>query len=134
MKALNNYLSAMALWSSCEALVVGARAGLSPQTMIDVWQTSTASSHAVNVKIPQAVLPRTFDYGFTLGLLAKDLGIAAQIAREQDVAAPFLGQLQATVGLAADALGFGADMTAMLQLVEKWSDFEVPAVKKGTPS
>ena len=128
MKALNNYLSASALWAACEALVVGARAGLDPRMMVEVWRTSTARSHSVDVKIPLAVLPRTFDYGFTLGLLAKDLGIAAQLSREQDVATPMLAQTHASFALAAEALGAGTDMTAVIQLIEGWADFTVPAV------
>jgi 3-hydroxyisobutyrate dehydrogenase len=127
MKALNNFLSASALWAACEALVAGAKAGLDPQTMIDVWSTSTARSHAVDVKIPKAVLPRTFDYGFALGLMAKDLGIAAGIARQNDVAAPMIAQTHAAFALAADALGETADLTTILTLIERWSAFALPA-------
>ncbi|GAC1575212.1 MAG: hypothetical protein NVS3B7_07630 [Candidatus Elarobacter sp.] len=127
MKALNNFLSASAMWAGCEALVAGAKAGLDPQTMIDVWSTSTARSHAVDVKIPKAVLPRTFDYGFALGLMAKDLGIAAEIARQNDVAAPMIAQTQASFALAADALGPQADLTRIITLIERWSAFAVPS-------
>jgi 3-hydroxyisobutyrate dehydrogenase len=128
MKALNNFLSAVALWATSEALVVGARAGLDPRTMVDVWKTSTASSHAVNVKVPQAVLPRTFDYGFALGLMSKDLAIAGGLAREVDASTPMLAQAEATWALARDALGAQADMTEVIRLIEKWSHYEVPAV------
>jgi 3-hydroxyisobutyrate dehydrogenase len=127
MKALNNFLSASAMWAACEALVAGSKAGLDPATMVDVWSTSTARSHAVDVKLRQAVLPRTFDYGFALGLMAKDLGIAAQIARQYDVAAPMIAQTQANFSLAADSLGPQADLTTILQLIERWSGFSVPA-------
>ena len=136
MKALNNFLSASALWASCEALVAGAKAGLDPQTMIDVWSTSTARSHAVDVKIPKAVLPRTFDYGFALGLMAKDLGIAAGIARQNDVAAPMIAQTHAAFALAAEALGPTADLTTIVTLIERWSAFALPAIteKEHAPS
>jgi 3-hydroxyisobutyrate dehydrogenase len=134
MKALNNFLSASALWASCEALVAGAKAGLDPQTMIDVWSTSTARSHAVDVKIPKAVLPRTFDYGFALGLMAKDLGIAAGIARQNDVAAPMIAQTHAAFALAADALGPTADLTTIVTLIERWSAFTLPASTEKEPT
>lgn len=127
MKALNNFLSASAMWAACEALVAGSKAGLDPATMVDVWSTSTARSHAVDVKLRKAVLPRTFDYGFALGLMAKDLGIAAQIARRNDVAAPMIAQTQAIFSLAAEALGSQADLTTVLTLIERWSGFAVPA-------
>jgi 3-hydroxyisobutyrate dehydrogenase len=134
MKALNNFLSASALWASCEALVAGAKAGLDPQTMIDVWSTSTARSHAVEVKIPAAVLPRTFDYGFALGLMAKDLGIAAGIARQNDVAAPMIAQTHAAFALAAEALGATADLTTVVTLIERWSAFAIPAITEKEPT
>lgn len=127
MKALNNFLSAVALWATSEALVVGAKSGLDPATMIDVWKTSTGTSHAVQVKVPAATLPRTFDYGFSVGLMAKDLAIAAGIARGVDASAPLIAESAATWALAREALGFDRDVTAVITLIEGWSRFEVPA-------
>ncbi len=127
MKALNNYLSAVAMWASCEALLIGARAGLDPETMVEVWKTGTARSHAVEVKIPKAVLPRSFDYGFTVGLMAKDLTIAARLARSMDVPAPMLTATEEHMLFARDALGAEADLTAVITLLERWAGFELPA-------
>lgn len=127
MKALNNYLSSVALWASAEALLIGARAGLDPATMVDVWSKGTAASHAVQVKIPLAMLPRTFDYGFTIGLLAKDLDIAAGIARELDVPVPMIAANERNWQLAKHELGGDADYTSVIKLLERWSGFELPA-------
>jgi 3-hydroxyisobutyrate dehydrogenase len=132
MKALNNYLSAAAMWASCEALLIGARAGLDPSMMVDVWRTSTARSHAVEVKIPTAVLGRSFDYGFTLGLMAKDLSIAARLARSLDVPAPLLAATEEHLLFARDALGHNCDLTSLITLLERWANFELPAVQ-GVP-
>ena len=130
MKALNNFLSAVGLWAASEALVVGAKSGLDPRTMLEVWSKSTGTNHAVTTKMPMATLPRTFDYGFTCGLMAKDLGIAAGIARDVDASAPMLAQSAATWALAREALGFDCDQTAIIRLIEAWSGFEVPAVPR----
>ncbi len=129
IKALNNYLSAAAMWASCEALLIGARAGLDPSVMVDVWRSSTARSHAVEVKIPAAVLGRSFDYGFTLGLMAKDLSIAARLARSLDIPAPLLAATEEHLLFARDALGHNADLTSLLTLLERWANFELPAVE-----
>jgi 3-hydroxyisobutyrate dehydrogenase len=118
MKALNNFLSS--------ALLVGARAGLDPKTMVEVWSKGTASSHAVQVKLPLAMLPRTFDYGFTIGLLAKDLHIAGEIARGFDLPMPMLASAENQWELAKHELGAQADYTAVLLLLEKWGGFSVP--------
>jgi 3-hydroxyisobutyrate dehydrogenase-like beta-hydroxyacid dehydrogenase len=130
IKALNNFLAAVGLWATSEALVVGAKAGLDPQTMIDVWSTSSGKNDAVLTKAPAAILPRSFDYGFSVGLMAKDLGIAAGIARDVDVAAPLLAEHAATWALAREALGFDRDMTAIVTLIESWCGYEVPAVAR----
>jgi 3-hydroxyisobutyrate dehydrogenase len=129
MKALNNYLSAAALWASCEALLIGARAGLDPSLMVDVWKSSTARSHAVEVKIPAAVLGRSFDYGFTLGLMAKDLTIAARLARSLDMPAPLLAATEEHLLFAREALGHDADLTSLIRLLERWARFEMPTVQ-----
>ncbi len=129
IKALNNYLSAAAMWASCEALLIGARAGLDPALMVDVWRLSTARSHAVEVKIPAAVLGRSFDYGFTLGLMAKDLSIAARLARSLDIPAPLLAATEEHLLFARDALGHNADLTSLITLLERWANFELPAVE-----
>ena len=126
MKALNNFLSSVALWASAEALLVGARAGLDPKTMVEVWSKGTASSHAVQVKLPLAMLPRTFDYGFSIGLLAKDLHIAGEIARGFDLPMPMLASAENQWELAKHELGAQADYTAVLLLLEKWGGFSVP--------
>jgi 3-hydroxyisobutyrate dehydrogenase len=130
MKALNNFLSAVGLWAASEALVVGAKSGLDPKTMLEVWAKSTGTNHAVTTKMPMATLPRTFDYGFTCGLMAKDLGIAAGIARDVDASAPMLAQSAATWALAREALGFDCDQTAIIRLIEDWAHFTVPAVPR----
>ena len=127
MKALNNYLSSVALWSGAEALVIGARCGLDPRTMVEVWGKGTARSHAMEVKIPLAMLPRTFDYGFTIGLLAKDLAIAAGVARDAEVEAPMLLETEAHWKEALNELGGATDYTAVIKLIERWARFEVPA-------
>jgi 3-hydroxyisobutyrate dehydrogenase-like beta-hydroxyacid dehydrogenase len=121
MKALNNFLAAISLWAASEALVVGAKSGLDPATMIAVWQKSSGNSDAVQVKMPRSTLPRTFDYGFSVGLMAKDLAIAAGIARDVDASAPLIAQQAATWALAREALGFDRDMTAVITLIESWA-------------
>lgn len=127
LKALNNYLSAVTLWSASEALLIGARAGLDPSTMVEIWQSGSGRSHATEVKLPRAILPRSFDYGMTMRLFAKDVSIAARLARELDVPAPALAAAEENWRLAKLALGPEEDISALLRLLERWAGFEVPA-------
>src|SRR5579872_6483850 len=127
LKALNNFLSGVSLWATCEALLVGAKAGLDPQTMVDVIKTSSGQTNALDTKIVLSVLPRTFDYGFSMRLIAKDIAIAARLARELYVAAPMLAGAEEHWMLAKSELGEDADFSAVMQLLERWAGYELPA-------
>lgn len=126
LKALNNFLSGVSLWATCEALVIGAKAGLDLQTMVDIIKTSSGQTNALDTKIVNSVLPRTFDAGFSMRLISKDVSIAARLARELDVPAPVLAQAEENWMLAKSQLGEDADFSAVVRLLESWADFELP--------
>src|SRR5579863_1171314 len=131
LKALNNFLSGVSLWATCEALLIGAKSGLDLQTMVDVIKTSSGQTNALDTKIVMSVLPRTFDYGFSMRLISKDVSIAARLARELDVPAPVLAQAEENWMLAKSQLGDDADFSAVMRLLEAWAGFELPKVELG---
>lgn len=111
MKALNNFLAATSFAAAAEAVAVGRRFGLNPAVMTDVINVSTGRSFATENLIKQHVLSETFGTGFALGLLAKDVGIAADLAEQIGMDAP-LGQLVRDMwARARDALGGDQDHT-----------------------
>ena len=73
MKLVNNLMAATALAATAEAVVMGVKAGLDAQVVIDVLNAGSGGTHASRDKFPRAVLPRTFDYGFATGLMVKDV-------------------------------------------------------------
>jgi 3-hydroxyisobutyrate dehydrogenase len=91
MKLINNLMAATALAATAEVMVMGVKAGLDAQVMIDVLNAGSGATDASRNKFPKAVLPRTFDYGFATGLMAKDvrlfleeadaLGLSVELAR-----------------------------------------------------
>lgn len=81
MKALNNYVSAAGLVAACEALLIGRRFGLQPDTIIDVLNASTGKNNSTDVKMKQFVVSESFASGFSLALMAKDLRIAADLSK-----------------------------------------------------
>jgi len=111
MKALNNFLAGTSFAAVAEAIVVGRQFGLDPAVMTDVINASTGRSFASESLITQHVLSGKFATGFALALLAKDVKIAADLAREIGVDAP-LGRLVSDLwGDARDALGGEQDHT-----------------------
>lgn len=81
MKLVNNLMAATSLAATAEVVVMGVKAGLDPTVMIDVLNAGSGATHASRDKFPRAVLPRTFDYGFTTGLMVKDLRLYLDEAR-----------------------------------------------------
>ncbi len=75
LKVLNNFLSATALVASSEAVAFGVKVGLDMKTILDVVNVSSGQNTATRDKFPQRVLTETYDAGFRVEQLAKDLGL-----------------------------------------------------------
>lgn len=118
LKALNNLLSATSMLASSEALTIARRFGLDPEVALEVINASSGRSGSTELKLPEYVLPGTYDSGFSLALMVKDVGIAVGLG-ESLGAAPRLGA--ATAGLwneAASELAADADHTEIARWVE----------------
>jgi 3-hydroxyisobutyrate dehydrogenase len=125
MKALNNLVSSGGFLIGIEALLIGSRFGIDPETMVDILNVSTGMNNSTQKKFKQYVLSRKFDSGFALGLMVKDLSIALGIARDEGVNAPFAGLCRDLWAGAGAVLGPQADHTAMAQLSEKLAGGEI---------
>lgn len=116
IKALNNLLSATSLLASSEVLATAIEFGLDPKVVLDVINRSSGKSFSTELKLPKFVLPGSFDSGFGLRLMLKDMQIAIGLARETGTPA-LLGEAATQYwAQAADALTEGADHTE----IAKW--------------
>jgi 3-hydroxyisobutyrate dehydrogenase len=118
MKALNNYLSAGALAMAAEAVLAGERFGLDPKLMIDIFNASTGRNTATDNKYPKFVLNRKFDSGFFLGLMAKDLRLALELAEDSGTPVDLLKPVVQMWSEAEQRLGFKADNTEIVKYLE----------------
>ena len=85
VKALNNLMSATHLLVTCEAVLAGQRFGLDTDAMLAVFNTSSGRSGSTENKMPNFILPGTFNSGFGLRLMLKDMKIAVQLAVQEGV-------------------------------------------------
>jgi 3-hydroxyisobutyrate dehydrogenase len=85
VKALNNLLSATHLLITSEAMLAGERFGLDPKVMLDIFNGSSGRSGSTENKFPNFILPNTFNSGFGLRLMLKDMKIAVELAAEVNV-------------------------------------------------
>ena len=118
-KVLNNYVSAAGLAAAAEAVLVGQRFGIDPHTLIGVINASTGRNNSTENKFEQFILNGKFNSGFALGLMAKDLSLAMEVADACDVPAE-LGR--ATLALwkeAEQAVGGVADHTEIARFVNE---------------
>ena len=118
MKALNNLASAGALLVTIEVLLIGQRSGLDPGLMTEILNVSTGRNNSTDKKIFPHVLSRKFDSGFSLALMAKDLGTAAGLAESTNTASVYAEQTVEAARAALAALGPDADHTAIARWVE----------------
>ena len=125
MKVINNLLSATATAATSEAMVLGVKAGLDPYVMIDVINAGSGRSTASEDKFPRAVLPRTFDFGFALGLLSKDVNLC--IGEAEALGVPmWIGNAVKQLWLYGLAQGGpDQDFTNLITHIEKWSGVTV---------
>jgi 3-hydroxyisobutyrate dehydrogenase len=119
MKALNNLVSAGGFLVGIEALLIGQRFGLDPALMVDVLNVSTGMNNSTQKKFRQFVLSRSFDSGFGLDLMLKDVSIALGIARDTATPAPFSSLCRELSAAAQAMLGQGADHTELAKISER---------------
>jgi 3-hydroxyisobutyrate dehydrogenase len=119
VKAINNLLSASHLLATSEAMVVAERFGLDIERVLDAINTSSGRSGSTEAKWPRFVLPQTYDSGFALQLMLKDMQIALSLARYVDSAAPLAEAAIRQWSAAAAALPASADHTEIARWVRE---------------
>ena len=117
-KLANNLLSLAAIATTAEAMTLGIKAGLDPARMIEVLNAGTGANSATRDKWPRAVLPRTFDFGFSAQLSLKDTRLALEEAQAMGVPLPTGERLAALLDRVLATYGDDADFTAMAKVVE----------------
>ena len=132
MKLANNFLSATAMAATSEAVVMGVKSGLDPAVMIDVINAGSGMNTASRDKFPRAILPRSFDFGFTNALMVKDVGLALEEMKSLGLSmevAEAVGRLWETV---IRDMGPESDFTSVIKPIEKAAGVIVRGAKGGS--
>ena len=133
LKLLNNLLSATGMAASCEAFILGAKAGLDPQKMLEIINSGEASSSATRNKFPQSILPRRFDYGARMAITAKDISLTVGEAEELGVPMWIAQSVRQVWKYAVSQGGADRDGTALITYLEPWAGVEVRSHIQATP-
>jgi len=106
-KLITQYLGYTNFVAAIEGMLIGAKAGIDLGVLAQIVPVSAGASRTFD-NIPRSVLPGTFNAGGTLDIVAKDLQLARDLARE--VGAPaHLGLLAHDVLSRAQAQGWGQE-------------------------
>ncbi len=85
MKLINNQLAGVTLAATIEALLIGRKAGLTFADMQQVLSGTAANNAHLHRAIPERVIKRDFENGFSMNLMVKDAGLALDLAQRVGV-------------------------------------------------
>ena len=122
LKLLNNMLSSTAFAITSEAFVAGVRGGLDPAVMMAAINAGSGRSGASQDKFMKQVLPRSFDFGFPVGSVCKDIGLAIEECEALGVPM-WVGNASRQVwNFAGRQDGPQRDMTELVKTIEGWAE------------
>ncbi len=130
VKACNQVVVAMNYAAVSEALVLGSKAGVAPEKIVEVLNGGLAASRVLEMRGP-SMIDHNFAPGFRVNLHRKDLGIALATGKEYDVPMP----ATALVSQLFDALSAGGngdlDHSSLVTVFEQLANHKVGANQGG---
>ncbi|MBT4905821.1 MAG: NAD(P)-dependent oxidoreductase [Rhodospirillaceae bacterium] len=123
VKLLNNFLSATAMAATSEAVQFGLSQGVAMETILDVVNVSTGRNTASADKFPKRVATETFDAGFAMSLMTKDVALYFDEVRKSSTSDK-VGTVMTGLWNAADGAMPGADFTEIYKYLRDLSDGE----------
>jgi 4-hydroxybutyrate dehydrogenase/sulfolactaldehyde 3-reductase len=125
MKIVNNFQGNVQAQVTAEALVLGARLGLSVERMVEVMSSTLSVNGFLTGYYPLKALVGDVEPGFALRLANKDLSIAVNLAAELGV--PVTAGAGAQACVEAACAGYGEkDVTALLDAAAHGAGIEAP--------
>jgi len=125
VKAINNALNVTHLMLGVEGLLALQKMGVDPDVALQAINGSSGRSLQTEVRIPQEVLTRKFEYGFKLPLMAKDCRIAAGVLQDNCPSASLLRTAIDAVQQAAAEEPDDADYTRAICRIERQAGEEL---------
>jgi 2-hydroxy-3-oxopropionate reductase len=123
VKACNQIVVALVIEAAAEAMVLGTKAGVAPNRVVEVLSGGLASSKVLEVK-GDKFLSHEFTPGGKVEYHRKDLGIALAAGREYGVTLPVTALVEQMFGTLEAKGRSGWDHSALLTLIEEGSGEE----------
>jgi 3-hydroxyisobutyrate dehydrogenase len=105
LKSLNNFVAAAGFIAATEALIAAQEYGLDPNLFLDVLSVSTGRNFSTEMTLKLNVVPGTYDSGFPLALMTKDVKIANELAHQLGTRSTMRDAVVAQLSAALGVLG-----------------------------
>lgn len=115
VKLLNNQLAAAHLVLAGEALGLADAAGVAPEALLDALNAGSGRSAVTEVNLPRWILSGTFDSGFTMALMRKDVRLAGELADAAGRPGGLSAAAREIWARSAEALDGPADFNRMVE-------------------
>ena len=125
VKAINNMLLAVNLWSVAEGFSTLKAHGVDLQEALECINASSGKSGVTENILPQRILNRSFPNTFALPLLAKDTGIALDLAQHAKLPTPILSLTQNLIQMAHLSTSENQDFSAAVKVYESWTKITI---------
>lgn len=129
LKLANNILSATALAATSEALVMGIKAGLDPEIMLQAINIGSGRNSATLQKFPDHALTGKYDFGAAVDILAKDVDLALSEGEALGVPMQVCQSVRQFIRLFRATGGGEQDITRALEWVATLAGTTVPKTR-----
>ena len=128
VKMVNQILVGINVIGMAEAFVLGVKLGADPKTLYEVIRVSAGGSFMLDNRMPSFILKGDFKQpGFAVDLLKKDVGLAVDSAKVENLPLPLTAQVFQCLTMAS-ASGRGAlDQTSFIEILEDLAGVKVRA-------
>jgi 3-hydroxyisobutyrate dehydrogenase len=124
IKAASNTMLAANMWAAAECLLSLKKMGMDLKTAFEVINAGSGRSNASENLLPKRILDGEWPVTFKLGLLDKDVRIAASTAHAQHLSLPLLSLTSQLYTAAHHALGGEADYIEAVKYAARMSGEE----------
>jgi 3-hydroxyisobutyrate dehydrogenase-like beta-hydroxyacid dehydrogenase len=93
--------------------------------MVDVLNAGSGRNSATVDKIPNFVLPRTFNFGFAVGLSCKDIRLCLEEAERRGVPMVVGAAVREMLTMTRTRFGEDADLTMLSKTIEELGGAEL---------
>jgi 3-hydroxyisobutyrate dehydrogenase-like beta-hydroxyacid dehydrogenase len=127
VKIVNQMMAAVNLLAIGEAFAFGIRSGASPDTLYSVIKESSGYSKMMDLRLPGFLLAGSFQPGFKLDLMKKDVNLALDSARAQGIPLLLTATTSQVFAAASMAGKGGADFSAAAQFLADLAGVQLKA-------